>query len=136
MSKELQCLGVVPTSKKDNNHFQISNAENGKFMDGHGITKDVRKKLKEMEDDRDTQATNFLGATVLATKEDAVLEVGSGDGKLTYTMYATRDSRNPRDGAITKTYGALSKRRKGVVPSSIKKDVLPDWQEQIKKAMA
>ena len=123
----------VPVKKKDG-VTKVSRADFNKIKDSKGVTKEVRDLVAKAEEDIAEQAIKILGEEVIATKQTAKLELGTGNGKTTFTVKGKTSAINPATKEPIDLFGVTSVTEKKALPKSMRDGTISDMRKKIEKA--
>ena len=125
----------VPVEMKDG-VAKIGKKDFDKIKDSKGLVKEIRQLIKDFENDVATEASNFLGDTLMKKKklDEGTLVLGSGGDKVIFKAKRKAEHRIPGKDTVKTKYFDFSSRRTGIAFSKETREVCANWSEQIEKA--
>ena len=140
MSETFLNAQVTKKEVGDALEFHVSQKDFDGIYDERGITKDVRKQIKDVENEVTTASVNFLKDKVIESKgKTCAIILGSGDGRTKVVTKGQSEVRIPGEkGAAPEfktVYGQTSISVSKKIPGAIKNSTLADARAEIEKAL-
>lgn len=126
---ELKVLGMaavqeIKTTKDGKKSVEISIAKKdfNEFLDGKGITKEVRGKIDEVQQEVLAEGIRVIGGAVCKTKaeEGGSIYFGTGNGSITVNFDGKASVRTPGTGVTNEVFGHVTVRQKLKLSSELK----------------